>query len=906
MKQGLSDVGVRRLRRLNALLAEGLALSEADRAAWLARIEATDPENIERLRALLVRSQVETDDFLREGVEGVLPLDADAAGDQPGDEVGPYRLLSRLGQGGMAAVWLAERRDEQLHRQVALKLPINAWGAGPGLARRMARERNILAAMEHPRIARLYEAGVTAAGRPWLAMERVVGQPLDEWCREHDPEVPELLRLFLQIADAVSHAHAHLIVHRDLKPANVLVDAKGDVHLLDFGVAKLLDDPADEVDPQLTRQIGRAVTPDYAAPEQMGQRPLTMACDVYALGIMLYEMLAGERPYRLKFESYGELEARALAVPVPLASSTAKRDDPDRARDLRGDLDTILLKALQKDPRDRYASVQSMADDIRRHLDGQPVLARTPSLAYVAAKLLRRHRAAVLVATSIFLALGGGLAVAVWQWHEANRERENTERLLTRSLAVQQFAARVLTETIDRNERVSLDELLGRTTSFLDGNGNGNGDALEHAAGATTLAGWYNSYGNYKEADAVLSKAIAQLDAKREPELMQMMRCQQGHAWSGLGRFADAEKRLLEVAQDPSTEAASASFCYRILAIRKRNDNKPKEALAYANLALERLNAAPGARPLERALILGEQAYVEGLLGRPDAADALFSQTLEQFDKLGRGESVSAVSLYNNWAIAWLNAGRPRQAWPHLERAAAIARRRSPTAELPSYLIYNRANALRAMGRGDAALQELSPLQGAIQKGNAPPAEAMGLWLSRFFAQAMQGQTAEALQSFDEMARIAGAVKFNVTSSMGAAWAYVQAKRFLMLDQPAQAQAVMAAWLDAMQRAGLSNGTVVRALLTHAEALSRQGLYDEALRDLEKAQAAAAGANSAPGALTLLSGQVWLELGKTHARAHQPERAREAFAQSLRHLQDSVGPEHPQTVEAAKALAEFR
>ena len=157
MKQGLSDVGVRRLRRLNALLAEGLALSEADRAAWLARIEATDPENIERLRALLVRSQVETDDFLREGVEGVLPLDADAAGDQPGDEVGPYRLLSRLGQGGMAAVWLAERRDEQLHRQVALKLPINAWGAGPGLARRMARERNILAAMEHPRIARLYD-----------------------------------------------------------------------------------------------------------------------------------------------------------------------------------------------------------------------------------------------------------------------------------------------------------------------------------------------------------------------------------------------------------------------------------------------------------------------------------------------------------------------------------------------------------------------------------------------------------------------------------------------------------------------------------------------------------------------------------------------------------------------------
>lgn len=900
MNPDLQGAAVQRLQRLNVLLAEGLALPADHRAEWLERQELTDAALVPRLRALLVRADAETDDFLRAGAEQALPLDGDAVGDRSGDEVGPYRLLSPLGHGGMAAVWLAERRGLELQRQVALKLPVNGWAAGPGLARRMAQERNILATLEHPRIARLYEAGVTAAGRPWLAMERVEGQPLDQWCRQHQPGVRRQLELFLQVAEAVSYAHARLVVHRDLKPANVLVDAQGDVHLLDFGIAKLLDETASGFgDAQLTRQTGRAVTPDYAAPEQMGHHPVTMACDVYSLGIVLYEMLAGERPYRLDFDRYGDLEAAALNAAVAPASSTAQRHDPRRAKALRGDLDTILAKALQKDPRDRYPSVESMADDVRRHLDGQPVLARTPSLSYLAAKLVRRHRAAVASGTAILFALGAGLALASWQWLAASRERDYTAQLLTRSRAAQEFSTAVLTEGIERDERVSLAELLQRGQGFIER----EPGPVERAAAASTLASWYISYGNYKAADALLAKAVPQLDAKLEPELLQFMRCQQGHVWSGLGRVAEAEQRLLAVARHPDTRAAPASYCLRILAIRARNDNNGQAALDYANQSAERLSAAPGARPQDRALILGEQAYAEGLLGRPDLADGHFAQALDQFRQMGRGESFSTVSLLNNWAIAWLNGGRPRQAWPLLEQATAVAKRRSPTGELPAYLVYNRVNALRSLGRWDAALKELAPVRAAYHKGDLPPNEATVLWGAHFFVHAARGHRTEALQAFDEVVRAAGKTRFNTASAGGAMLAYVHARRALLLDQPAEAQQAVDSWLETMRReARPADATQARALMVRSEAVMLQGRADEALRDLEKARAAAAVINVGERPLTLLSGQVWLELGRLHQRTGRAAQAREAFMQAALHLNDSVGSDHPQAVEAAKAL----
>ena len=311
------------LKQLNALLETALALSPAERKAWLRALPFEQQPLVPTLASMLERAAVETDSFMRTGAHARLEAVAD---DAPGDSVGPYELIRPLGHGGMSTVWLARRSDGTLQREVALKLPVPAGFGGAGIARRMARERDILASLEHPRIARLYDAGVTAEGRPWLAMERVEGVPIDAHVAANKLGIDQRLRLFVEVADAVAHAHARLVVHRDLKPGNILVTPSGGVRLLDFGVAQLLEDdtPADQ---QLTRHIGRPVTPDYAAPEQLGPQPVGTAADVYSLGIVLFELLTGTRPYSVAHHGATSLQDAVLHAAVPPVSSRA----PDKA-----------------------------------------------------------------------------------------------------------------------------------------------------------------------------------------------------------------------------------------------------------------------------------------------------------------------------------------------------------------------------------------------------------------------------------------------------------------------------------------------------------------------------------------------------------------------------------------------
>ena len=893
----VSAAALQRLRRLNELLEIGLALPEQDRAQWLNDLDEHDAELTSRLRALILRAAVDTDDFLRDGANAAINAPTEP-GDRPGDEVGPYRLLEPLGQGGMASVWLAEPRSGHVNRRVALKLPMTVWG-GDALVRRMARERTILAALEHPRIARLYEAGVTASGRPWLAMERVEGQPLDQWWRQHRPGLHQLLALFLQIADAVSYAHAHLVVHRDLKPANILVDAAGDAHLLDFGVAKLLDEHQDDLDRQLTRQMGRAVTPDYAAPEQLANRPITIACDVYSLGVLLYEMVTGERPYRLAFESYGEMEAAALAAVVPPASAMAERLDRQRARELRGDLDTVLAKALSKDPKDRYASVAAMAEDIRRHLDGRPVLARRPSWAYVAAKAMRRHRVAVFSALAVLSSLGAGLAVALWQWQAAVQERDYSAQLLARTQAAEDFTNTVMTESVEVGEKLTQDDLLERGRAFV---------ALQphpvaRASAASTLAGWHISRGNYAEAQSVLGQAVPQLDMSQEPELLQFMRCQQGHVWSEMGKGREAEERLLQVARHPAVWPGAAAYCLRILAMRARNGNDGKAAKAYADEAMSRLSSAWGARQLERALISIEQAFAEGLLGRPDLADARYKEALQQLRDQGLGESLHALQLLQSWAVSWQSAGQPLKAWPLLEEAAVIGRKRSPKGELPVVLSHNRAQALRALGRWEEALRELHTLRVAVEQGRTTPREEMSIWMQYFYVYALAGRVAEAVQAHDRALKAASRLTFKAGSPGAWSIALSTARRGLLLGEPARAEAAMDQWLGESQRAGLRTGNDARALLTRGQALQAQGRLEQALRDLESALQVHRDHLQGIETMSWLSGQIWLQIGKVNQQALRTDAARQAFTTAHRHLEVSVGPDHPETREAAAGLS---
>ena len=398
--------------QLNRLLDEALDLPLVDREHWLASLGPENEPLKVRLCALLTQaSSIQASSFLAPPNFGSLalsefPEDGDQPrfgpdADQPGAIVGPYRLLRSIGAGGMGAVWLAERADGLFQRQVALKLPRGAWPRAD-LVERMARERDILASLTHANIARLYEAGITAGGRPYLALEYVEGSTIDAYCAGQRLDTSARVRLFLQVVEAVAYAHARLVVHRDLKPSNILVTKEGQVRLLDFGIARLLDEGSVR-DTPLTELSGRPHTPEYASPEQITGGPLGVATDIYSLGVVLYELLAGTRPRRLRHDSTGALEA-AVFETEPGPPSAAARE-PARRKVLRGDLDTIVLKALREKPVDRYATVNALGEDLERYLGGCPVLARPDSAWYRLSKFVRRNALAVGAATFLIVSL---------------------------------------------------------------------------------------------------------------------------------------------------------------------------------------------------------------------------------------------------------------------------------------------------------------------------------------------------------------------------------------------------------------------------------------------------------------------------------------------------------------------
>ena len=336
---------------------------------------------------------------------------------EPGQTVGPWRLGEVIGEGGQGIVYRATRADGATDRTVALKRLRPGPGQG-ALAERLRAERRTLARLEHPGIARLYDGGTDADGVPYLVTELVDGAPITAWAE--GKTVDQRVALFADACDAVAYAHARLVVHRDLKPSNLLVTPGCEPRLLDFGIAKILD--AD--DGALTR-TGGAMTPAYAAPEQLAGGEVTTATDVYALGVLLYEVLAGQRPHDLNGLSPAAAE-RAVQSPPPPPSAVAPTD---RAAALRGDLDTIVQKALAPEPGQRYASADALADDLRRHLATEPVEARAPTARYRAGRFVRRHRAGVAAAAVAALALLTGTGVAVWQASEARAERRVAERV---------------------------------------------------------------------------------------------------------------------------------------------------------------------------------------------------------------------------------------------------------------------------------------------------------------------------------------------------------------------------------------------------------------------------------------------------------------------------------------------
>ncbi|HEY2677352.1 MAG TPA: protein kinase [Steroidobacteraceae bacterium] len=397
-------LSVSQMAVMSRLLDEALPLDEAGRRLWLEALPAEHQDLRQYLREALLSPQ---ERIPLDGIGGAL---GEAL--KPGARIGPYELLRCLGAGGMAEVWLARRADGAFKREVALKLPMFSH-LRADLEQRFARERDILASLEHPHIARLYDAGVDPKGLPYLSMEFVQGEPLTDWCDAHHLGIRERLGLFLQVLEAVQYAHEKQVIHRDLKPSNILVTESGQVRLLDFGIAKLLETDEAQLAP-LTSVYGRALTPDYASPDLLRGDPIDARSDIYSLGVLLYEMLTGVRPYRLKSAaSIGAIEQAVAMIEVKKPSmqhdqeTIAARDTTQEklTRQLQGDLDAIALKALAKDPAKRYQSVAALAQDLRRYLQGQPVEALPPRFADRLQKFVRRNKAVVGISATAIAAI---------------------------------------------------------------------------------------------------------------------------------------------------------------------------------------------------------------------------------------------------------------------------------------------------------------------------------------------------------------------------------------------------------------------------------------------------------------------------------------------------------------------
>ena len=435
-----------RWQRLQALFNAAADLSREQQAAFLDDACAGDLALRRQAESLILACEEAT-----EQIQGMI---RDAARDAPlketasavGRRIGPYQIIQELGEGGMGSVYLAVRADDEYQKRVAIKVVQHDLG-NPEILRRFRTERQILAGLDHPYIARLLDGGTTPDGMPYVAMEYVEGAPIDRYCESNRLPIDERLKLFRDVCAAVHYAHQNMVIHRDIKPGNILVTADGVPKLLDFGIAKLLNPELGPQTQAITRMAMRLMTPEYASPEQIRGEPITTASDIYSLGVVLYELLTGHRPYRFKTYLSQEIEqivgheepARPSTVvgrqntnrESSKNTATSKREARERAkrrRQLAGELDAIVMMALRKEPQRRYASADQFSNDVRRHLEGRPVLARPDTVSYRAAKFIKRHKLGVAAAALISVTLIGGIAATAWQARIAQAERARAER----------------------------------------------------------------------------------------------------------------------------------------------------------------------------------------------------------------------------------------------------------------------------------------------------------------------------------------------------------------------------------------------------------------------------------------------------------------------------------------------
>jgi eukaryotic-like serine/threonine-protein kinase len=631
---------------------------------------------------------------------------------ESGQHVGPYRLIKELGRGGMGVVWLAERADGTHARQVALKMPL-VENLNWLLAARFARERNILASLEHPSIARLYDAGVDDKTQPYIAIEYVLGVPITDYVKEKKLKPEATAQLFIRVIEAVAHAHTQLVIHRDIKPSNILVDAKGEPHLLDFGIAKLLDDEDSQgVDTtQLTRLSGRALTLDYASPEQVNNATLGTASDVYSLGIVLYELLTGSRPYRPKGPTRRDLEQAILdqdpSKPSDhlLTSNTGDSESGKSARRMRGDLDTVVLKALRKDPKQRYATAQAFADDLKRYLAFEPIAAKPDAGWYRVGRFVRRNRWVLAASAVIAATVTGGVVSTLWQAQQAEMERQKATtsrdaalQELTHSEVMSEFMSYLLTGAAAGDTAADLLYKAQAQAERQFANDPNVGVRLQ-----LNIADMLHSRSDYERAAKVLALATKSRHRVTDNAIVARLDCQSATSEARVTGGADSLAKLdrvIAAVQSSSGDSAEFTHCLLERAIERRNRGDAAGSTADAEAALVVLDQRAGLRPtavLMRAIIADNKQ----LLGELREAIAMYERAFADLVALGRGQSQDGRVVMTDMALAYAKAGQTYRAFQIYENIVRI----TPAGIAPSFgpLMVNYAKNMADVGKIDNA-----------------------------------------------------------------------------------------------------------------------------------------------------------------------------------------------------------
>lgn len=729
----------------------------------------------------------------------------EAPGVVSGMRLGPFRLVREIGRGGMGAVWLAERADGEFQLQVAIKLIRGGWDTAETQARFRA-ERQILAALQHPHIAHLVDGGVSTDGKPWLALEYVDGVDLRAWCDSRQLDLGQRLHLFLTVCEAVQHAHQRLVVHRDLKPSNILVSRDGVVKLLDFGIAKLID--ADSAAVSATRVF----TPEYAAPEQVRGELVTTAVDVYALGLLLYELLSGQRPYKLENSTPAAYERAVLDQEPTRPSLVVTRDGakaeaiaakrhltPARLRrELRGDLDAIVLKALRKAPAQRYASVGDMAADLERHLRHQPVQARRGNWRYRAARFVQRHALAAALGLVAALALLGGLGAALWQAQIARSERDTAREAL-----------RFMTTLFDnadpakqKGETLSVRELLDAGTrdirSALAGQDAARGPLL------VTMASAYLGLQQLEPAAPLLDEALA-IGRRRGDRALeaaaltqQCRRLDLANDSAQCPPLLDRAEALLDPRDPEQARLIAYGLALRVYGLQLENRND--EIVRQMRRGLALLDARQPAHRFMIVELSGHLAYALNELGRSAEAETVLQPLLAQLRRDSGAERVLLPDTLGTLSAVVAEQGRTDEGIDlQREAVAAMEALYGKDSPIISGHLNGLARALNAAGRSGEALPVMERTVALDRsRGQAVNPELASGLCNLGVLRLQLGQDDAALTALDEAVLVAGRSDIAMELGRSLLW---RASLHLLAGRAAAAAA------DAQQAAGVLGPT---------------------------------------------------------------------------------------------------